>query len=248
MNILQTNQLSVGYGGAEILSNLSLGFPAGEITVILGESGCGKSTLLKTLIGLQHPLQGELRMFGDTIDFTSEESLRHLYRRIGVLYQGSALLNAITLYENVALPLRMHYRGLPPEVERQMVSARLAQVDLVESRDKYPSELSGGMRKRGALARAIILSPDIVFCDEPSAGLDPATSAEIDDLLLKLKTELGMTMIVVTHELRSIAKIADRALVLHKGRVHFWGPREDLLSCKDPFLDDFFLKGKSDGH
>ncbi len=248
MDVIQTNNLSVGYGGAEILSDLSLSLPAGEITVILGKSGCGKSTLLKTLIGLQRPLQGELQMFGEAIDFASEESLRRLYRRIGVLYQGSALLNAITLYENVALPLRMHYRGLPPEVEKRMVSARLSQVDLLESRDKYPSELSGGMRKRGALARAIIMSPDIVFCDEPSAGLDPATSAEIDDLLLKLKTELGMTMVVVTHELRSIAKIADRALVLHEGRVLFWGGREDLLSWKDPFLDDFFLKGKTDGH
>jgi phospholipid/cholesterol/gamma-HCH transport system ATP-binding protein len=248
MDIIRAENLTVGYEGVQVLRELSFAVPSGEITAVIGKSGCGKSTLLKTLIGLNPPLSGEVMFSGETIDFTSEASLQRLFRKIGVLYQNGALLNSLSLYDNVALPLRMHYRGMPARVEERMVTTRLAQVDLLQNQHRFPSELSGGMKKRGALARALVLSPDIVFCDEPSAGLDPLTSAEIDRLLLYLKQQLGMTVIVVTHELRSIERIADRVLALHEGRLHFWGSREEMLSSRDHFLDRFFLKVATNDH
>jgi phospholipid/cholesterol/gamma-HCH transport system ATP-binding protein len=241
-NMIEVNQLDVGYKDEAVLEGLDFTVKAKEITVILGKSGCGKTTILKTLIGLLPPISGHVFFFGGKVDYRSEKSLNNLYRKIGVLYQGSALLNSFNLYENIALPIKMHYRDLPGEIEKEMVYTRLSQVGLLESSHKYPSELSGGMRKRAALARAMVLDPDIIFCDEPSAGLDPITAAGLDRLMLNLKEHLGMTLVVVTHELRSIDKIADKALVLDGGRMHFFGPYRELVRLNDPFIDTFFLK------
>jgi len=239
--------LSVGYEKSTVLEELNFTILKGEVTIILGKSGCGKSTLLKTLIGLIPPTRGEIFFSGEKIDFHSEVSLQSLYNRIGVLYQNGALLNSLSVYENVALPIRMKHQAFKRENEEQMVYQRLSQVGLRESAGKYPSELSGGMRKRAALARAMVLDPEIIFCDEPSAGLDPITSSGLDDLLMNLKKTLGMTVVVVTHELRSIEKIADRVIVLHEGRMHFSGEYDELFSLKDTFIDTFFLrKGKDD--
>lgn len=247
MKIIQASDLDVGYEKSVILEELSFSIPKGQVTIMLGKSGCGKSTLLKTLIGLIPPIRGEIFFSGEKVDFHSEESLQSLYSRIGVLYQNGALLNSLNVYENVALPIRMKHQALKRESEEQMVYQRLSQVGLRESAIKYPSELSGGMRKRAALARAMVLDPEVIFCDEPSAGLDPITSSGLDDLLLNLKKTLGMTVVVVTHELRSIEKIADRVIVLHEGRMHFSGEYDELLSLKDSFIDTFFLrKGKND--
>jgi phospholipid/cholesterol/gamma-HCH transport system ATP-binding protein len=246
-HIVKVEQLDVGYDGVAVLEDLNFAITPGEITVILGKSGCGKSTILKTLIGLMPPITGEVRFFGQPVDYYSEHSLDRLYRRIGVLYQNSALLNSFNLYDNIALPLRMHHSRLPAEVEREMVFARLAQVGLAHSSEKYPSELSGGMRKRAALARAMISDPDIIFCDEPSAGLDPITAAGLDRLMLDLKTHFGMTLVVVTHELRSIDAIADKALVLNDGKLHFFGGYHRMIDSRDPFIDGFFLKPSSQG-
>jgi len=247
MEIIKASDLDVGYEKSTILEELSFSIPKGEVTVMLGKSGCGKSTLLKTLIGLIPPIRGEIFFSREKIDFYSEESLQSLYSRIGVLYQNGALLNSLNVYENVALPIRMKHQALTRESEEQMVYHRLSQVGLRESAGKYPSELSGGMRKRAALARAMVLDPEVIFCDEPSAGLDPITSSGLDDLLLSLKETLGMTVVVVTHELRSIEKVADRVIVLHEGRMHFSGEYDELLSLKDTFIDTFFLrKGKDD--
>jgi len=168
--------------------------------------------------------------------------LQFLYRRIGVLYQNGALLNSLSVYENVALPIRMSHESWKREDEEKAVYQRLSQVGLGESSDKYPSELSGGMRKRAALARAMVLDPEILFCDEPSAGLDPITSSGLDELLMNLKKTLGMTVVVVTHELRSIKKIADKVMVLHEGEMHFSGKYEELFSLEDAFIETFFLK------
>ncbi len=240
--IIQVEKLNVGYGDQVILKQLNFVINEGEITVILGKSGCGKTTILKTLIGLLPPLSGQVTFFGEKIDFFSEASLQMLYKKIGVLYQNSALLNSLTLYENVALPIKMQYPELQVEIEREMVVSRLSQVGLADSMDKYPSELSGGMRKRGALARAMILDPDIIFCDEPSSGLDPITAAGLDDLMRNLREHFGITFVVVTHELRSIEKISDKALVLKNGGLHYFGEYKNMFTLKDPFIDNFFMK------
>jgi phospholipid/cholesterol/gamma-HCH transport system ATP-binding protein len=242
MDIISAQGLTVGYGAEAILRDLSFGIPGGRITVVLGVSGSGKSTLLKTLAGLLPPLAGALDFAGSPVDYSSERSLGSLYGRIGVLYQGGALLNGLSLYENVALPIRMHYPELPEDMVGDMVHAGLAQVEMADAAAKYPAELSGGMRKRGALARALVLNPDVVFCDEPSSGLDPITSSRLDDLLLRLKETFGMTLVVVTHELRSIERVADQVLVLNDGRLHFAGEARGLAESGDEFIRTFFLR------
>ncbi len=245
MDIICARGLTVGYGRTEILRDLSFVIPEGRITVVLGVSGSGKSTLLKTLAGLLPPLGGEFDFAGSRVDYRSEASLSLLYGRIGVLYQGGALLNGLTLFENVALPIRMHYPEMPEDMVRDMVHASLAQVEMAGAAAKYPAELSGGMRKRGALARALVLDPDVVFCDEPSSGLDPITSSLLDDLLLRLKGTFKMTLVVVTHELRSIDRVADRVLVIDGGGLRFSGGSPELAAADDPFIRTFFLKRDS---
>jgi phospholipid/cholesterol/gamma-HCH transport system ATP-binding protein len=245
MDIITARDLTIGYAGAEVLRDLTFGIPEGRITAVVGVSGSGKSTLLKTLAGLLPPLSGAFDFAGSPVDYRSEASLRFLYSKIGVLYQGGALLNGLSLYENVALPIRMQYPRMPEEMVRDMVFAGLAQVELAGSAEKYPSELSGGMTKRGALARALVLDPDVVFCDEPSSGLDPITSSLLDDLLLQLKETFRMTLVVVTHELRSIERVADRVLLIDSGGLRFSGDYADLAASDDPFIRTFFLRKDS---
>jgi phospholipid/cholesterol/gamma-HCH transport system ATP-binding protein len=242
MGIIATRQLAVGYGRTEILGDLTFSIPEGLISVILGVSGSGKSTLLKTLAGLLPPLGGEYEFSGSPVDYRSEASLRFLYGKIGVLYQGGALLNGLNLFENVALPIRMKYPRMPEDMVRDMVHASLAQVELAGSAGKFPSELSGGMKKRGALARALVLDPDVVFCDEPSSGLDPITSSLLDELLIRLKETFKMTLVIVTHELRSIEKVADKVIVVNDGGLRFSGNYADLAAADDEFIRTFFLR------
>ena len=242
MDIITARELTVGYGRTEVLRGLAFAVPEGLITAVVGVSGSGKSTLLKTLAGLLPPLGGGFDFAGRPVDYRSEASLGHLYGKIGVLYQDGALLNGLSLYENVALPVRMHFPELPEAVVRDMVHAGLAQVELAGSAEKFPAELSGGMRKRGALARALVLDPHVVFCDEPSSGLDPITSRLLDDLLLRLKESFKMTLVVVTHELRSIERVADRVLLLNDGGLRFAGDYAELAASRDEFIRTFFLR------
>ncbi len=242
MNVIQVRDLDAGYAGRAVLRGLTFAVPSGRITVIVGVSGSGKSTLLKTLIGLQPPLRGEILMSGARIDFGSERELRAFYPRLGVLYQNSALLEGLTLHQNVALPVWMHRRDWPAARTEERVQAMLARVGLAGQGPKYPYELSGGMRKRAALARAMVLEPRLIFCDEPSAGLDPITSAGLDELLTELRSAHGVTFVVVTHELRSIARIADRLLMLRDGRLHFDGDYAEAAASPDPYLQAFFLR------
>ncbi len=246
MDIITARELTVGYGRTEVLRDLAFAVPEGLITAIVGVSGSGKSTLLKTLAGLLPPLGGGFDFAGCAVDYRSEESLVNLYGKIGVLYQDGALLNGLSLYDNVALPIRMHYPELPEDVVRDMVHAGLAQVEMAGSAEKFPAELSGGMRKRGALARALVLDPEVVFCDEPSSGLDPITSSLLDDLLLRLKQSFKMTLVVVTHELRSIERVADRVLLLNDGGLRFAGGTAELAATDDAFIRTFFLRKDND--
>lgn len=240
--MIRAETLSVGYGSHVVLKQLNFTIRRGEITVILGKSGCGKSTIMKTLLGLLPPIAGRIDFFGEPVDYRSETELQKLYNRVGVLYQNGALLNSMTLYENIALPVKMKHPEISHDIEQAMVHARLAQVGLAGSGDKFPSELSGGMRKRAALARAMILDPEIIFCDEPSAGLDPITGAGLDELMCNLRDHFGITFLVVTHELRSIDKISDNAMVLNDGGLHYFGPYDGLFGTDDAFINTFFLK------
>ncbi len=239
-DVITARGLEVGYGDVPVLSGMDFDIPAGRVTVIVGRSGCGKSTLLKTLAGLLPPLRGRVVFEGAPVDFRSEAALAGFYARIGVLYQDGALLNNLSLFENVALPIRMRYPQMPEEILREWVEARLESLGLGGSGDREPAELSGGMRKRAALARAIVLDPDVIFCDEPSSGLDPITAGNLDALLLNLKTTFKSTLVIVTHELRSIERLADRALVVGDGRLLAAGDVAALRGAADPVTRSFF--------
>ncbi|MFC1551868.1 ABC transporter ATP-binding protein [Candidatus Latescibacterota bacterium] len=239
-NILEIENLHSWYGRQHVLDGVNLTVSAGEILVILGTSGCGKSTLLKNVIRLYKPDEGSIRLLGNEMT-ELEEEVEDVLMNVGVMYQNGALLNSLTVGENVALPLEMH-TSLSPGLRREVAELKLRQVELFNVYDKYPKELSGGMQKRAAVARAIVMDPDILFCDEPSAGLDPVTALGLDKLLITLNDTLGMTIVVVTHELESIKRIAKRIGFLHKGRMLFSGTLDEALDSDIPQIREFFLK------
>ena len=240
-NILEIENHHSWYGQQHVLDGVTFSVRAGEIMVILGTSGCGKSTLLKNVIRLYRPSMGSVRLLGQEMTGLEEENLEAVLRDVGVMYQYGALLNSLTVGENVALPLEMH-TTMSPEMRREIAELKLRQVELVNAYDKYPNELSGGMKKRAAVARAIVMDPSIIFCDEPSAGLDPVTALGLDRLLLTLNETLGMTIVVVTHELESIKRIAHRITYLHKGRVLFTGTLDEAFNSDISAILEFFLK------
>jgi phospholipid/cholesterol/gamma-HCH transport system ATP-binding protein len=237
--IVEVDDLFVAYGDHTVLSGVSIAVAPSEILTILGESGCGKTTLLKAMIGLLKPSRGIVRLFGKGIGEIDDPATADTLKKVGVLYQNGALLGSLTIGENVALPLQMHAK-LSGKIVAEIVQLKLTQVGLPGAAPLYPRELSGGMRKRASLARALALDPPLLFCDEPSAGLDPVTAAGLDDLLLKLRQDLGITIVVITHELASIRTIADSAVFLHKGKVYFKGMLSQALDATSGPLFDFF--------
>ncbi len=237
--LIRVENLVGGYNETVILNEVSFEVFEGEILVVLGTSGCGKTTLLKHLIGLLTPFSGKIYLFGQDLLRLSEQQASDLMRKIGVLFQNGALLNSITVADNVAIPYEQH-TDLKPELIRQLVRLKLKLVGLTKATELLPSELSGGMRKRAALARAIALDPPILFADEPAAGLDPVTAAALDRLLLNLRKLLGMTLVVVTHELASIKRIADRILFLDRGKVVFVGSVEQAEKSELQQVRKFF--------
>ncbi len=237
---------TIGYPNLTTLRKANLQFRRGEVTCIIGGSGCGKSTLLKTLIGLLPPLAGAVRILGHNLYGMDEDERSLVLRRIGVLFQNGALLNSLTVEENVMLPMRRHTR-MPEPVMRSTARLKLRQVGLEHAAQMLPDQLSGGMKKRAALARALALDPELLFCDEPSAGLDPVTGAGLDRLILDLKRVLNITVIVVTHELYSIRTIADRVVMLAPGRLVFSGPLSEADGSDDPDLAAFFGRRSSAG-
>lgn len=236
---IRFNHLKAGYGKHVVLEDVNGVLPAGAVSVILGGSGCGKSTLLRQIIGLSHPMGGELLVNNMPLHEASASDMRRLRRRMGVLFQDGALLGALTLAENVVLPLSEHLT-LQPATLRAEALRVLAMVGLKEFADYYPNELSGGMRKRAGLARAIVAEPSLLLCDEPTSGLDPITAARMDDLLLAMHHHYpDMTLVVVSHDLASLVRIADHVLVLRDGRSLFCGSLDDFRSSDDPYLRQF---------
>lgn len=213
--IIEVSGLVAGYGERRILDGLSFVVRRGEVFVVLGTSGCGKTTLLRQLIGLEIPLAGQIHIAGADLVAAQGEDRRRILRRFGVMFQNGALFGSLSLIENVRLPLE-EFSDLPDEAIEWIARMKLQLVGLQGSEERLPGELSGGMQKRAAIARAMALDPEILFLDEPSAGLDPVTSAGLDDLILELSRTLGVTFVVVTHELQSIFAISSRVIMLDR--------------------------------
>jgi phospholipid/cholesterol/gamma-HCH transport system ATP-binding protein len=238
---LAVRGLVVRYGERTVLSGVDMTVPAGEIRVILGGSGSGKSTLLKGILGLTDVSAGSVTLLGQPMLGLPEAERQRLMQRVGVLFQNGALFGSLTVGENVALPLREH-RRLPEGAIRELVRSKLAQVAMSHAEHLYPAELSGGMKKRAGLARALALDPEVLFCDEPSAGLDPQTSLNLDNLLLQLRDRLGVTVVIVTHELASIEGIADSLIMIGAGKVIAEGAVAEVRRRGLAQVDDFFAR------
>ena len=236
--VIVVDDVRMKFGDFEVLRGVSFEVRRGETLCVLGGSGGGKSTLLKIMIGALRPTGGSVVFEGEDITKLSEREMDTVRRKFGVMFQGGALLNSLTLAENVALPMEYHGR-LDAEDVKTLVVMKLQQVGLLHAADRLPTELSGGMQKRAAVARALALDPRVIFYDEPSAGLDPVTTTRIDQLINQLKITMGMTNVVVTHVMESVQRIADRILMLDKGEVVLDGSLEDLLASDDPRIVQF---------
>ncbi len=241
--IIRVEHLKAGFGTNTILEDVSFEVSRGEIFIILGGSGCGKSTLLKHMIGLHEPLSGRVLINGIDITVAEDREMTRLRKETGVLFQSSALFGSMTLYENVALPLQELAHHIPREIIDLIVRMKLGMVGLEGYENHLPSELSGGMKKRAGIARAMALDPTVLFFDEPSAGLDPVTSAELDMLIKNINKGIGTTMVIVTHELESIFDIAHRIIMLDKskkGIIAEGNPWDLKENSADPMVKRFF--------
>jgi phospholipid/cholesterol/gamma-HCH transport system ATP-binding protein len=246
--IITVENATVRFGSNTVLENVSFQVKKGEILVIVGESGCGKTTLLKIMIGLQKTTAGRVLFRGTDIMTAGEKELNNYRQNIGVLFQSSALFSSMTLKENIALPLQ-EYTSLDAATIDLIVRMKLGMVNLAGYENHYPAELSGGMKKRAGIARAMALDPQVLFFDELSAGLDPITAVELDDLIIKTNEALGTTMVVVSHELQSICKIAHRVIMLDKtakGIITEGTPDDLKTKATDPRVRSFFLRQAPD--
>lgn len=244
--LISVENVSVRYDDSLVLDSIDAEFRDDEITMVLGASGSGKTTLVKHMLGLEALKQGKISFFGHNISSLTQQEFEKLLIRVGMLFQQGALLNSLSVAENIKIPLEQHTE-LPDAVIESMVRTKLKLVGLAGSGDVLPSQLSGGMRKRAALARAIALDPEILFCDEPTSGLDPITAREMDSLLVRLRDQLSITMIIISHDIESVRNIADSVLFLHQGRLAYNGPRSGIEESDQPELMQFFASGPVDG-
>jgi len=242
--MIEISELHKSFDAKPVLNGVDLVVSAGETMVIIGASGCGKSVLLRHMIGLLLPDQGHILVDGIEINRIKKPELYRLRKRFGMLFQGSALFDSLTVEQNVGLALRQHTRLSPAEIEAK-VEEKLALVGMSGTGGLMPSELSGGMRKRVGLARALAMDPDYVLYDEPTTGLDPITADHINDLIIELKKKLGITSVVVTHDMVSASKVGDRIAMLYQGRIIFCGTPEEIKKSPDERIQRF-IRGEAD--
>lgn len=244
-DVIQCIDLHKAFGSHRVLNGLNLGIPEGKISMVLGPSGTGKSVLIKHFVGLLFPDSGDVTVFGKSVPNMTDDELFAMRRRYGVLFQDGALFGSMNLFDNVAFPLRQHTEKSEEEI-RSIVGGRLEEVGLSGAGDRYPNELSGGMRKRAGFARALSLEPEIVLFDEPDSGLDPVRTALLGDLIRKVHNENGGSYVVITHDILSARRLADFIAVLWKGRIVDSGPAEQLFESENPFVYQL-LNGRAKG-
>ena len=241
--IIEVKGLVARYGEKTILDGIDVDIYEGDVTVVLGSSGCGKSTFLKNVLRLYEPYKGSVKIFGQEVTTMNKNEFEDILKNIGMLFQNGALLNSINIFDNISIPLEQH-TNLNADLRKRIILRKLELVNLLHATYLYPSELSGGMKKRAALARAMALDPALFVFDEPSAGLDPVTSEALDSLILTLKKQLNISVLVVTHELASIHRIADRIIFFHKGELLFTGSLQEAKSSGIPDIENFFRSGE----
>ncbi len=241
--LIEAQNVVVEFGGHRVLKGLTLTIYAGQVVCLIGGSGSGKTTFLRALLGLLIPVSGTMRVLGVDLIRVDEAERARVARQMGMLFQHGALLGGLTAEENVALPL-IQRGDVPDALIRSLARTRLAQVGLGDAVCNYPRELSGGMQKRAALARAVVHEPRLLFCDEPSSGLDPATVVAMDELMLRLRDDIGAALVVVTHNPSSVKRIADRVVLLRDGRVGAEGSVAEIRALGDPWVDGFFSEDR----
>ena len=244
--LIELENVHKSFGDFKVLDGVDLKIYPKETLVIIGQSGTGKSVTLKHIVGLLAPESGRVHVFGEDLGELESRQIEKLRLRIGYLFQSGALLNWMTIADNVALPLHEHKQGMPAQKIKERVLEKLRLVNMEHAADKYPAEVSGGMKKRGGLARSIVLEPEIVLYDEPTSGLDPVIAATIDELVIRTRDTLGVTQVVVTHDMESAYRIADRIAMLYNGKIVAIGSPDEIRCHQDPLVQQF-INGSSQG-